>query len=152
MRGKTERMIEQMAACVDTDRILHELQLTEKQALALLLAKGGRRVRASRRRLSRIHIDVLACRYSPYAVQKLCELMENGKEEMRLKSALSLLDLARLKGPAKEKRRSEPPEYEATPEDRRLLERLARVMNPDVPPALPEGEEENDIDMGGDSK
>jgi hypothetical protein len=158
MRGKTEQMIEKMAVCVDTDRVLEEVKLTEKQALALLRNKAGRRLMASRRRLSKMHVEIVACRYSPFAVQKLCELIDKGKEEIKLKGALSLLGLAGLgKAAAKGKKKEARAVEEPTAEDLKLMELVARVMNPPPPPEEPDlevsqEEGQKDIDNGVDSK
>jgi hypothetical protein len=153
MRGKTEQMIDKLAACVDTDRVLRELQLTEKQALVLLRNKAGRRAMAWRRRLSKIHVEIVANRYSPYAVQKICELIESGKDDAKLKGALSLLDLARLGKVAEKSKRKQ--EAVPTAEDLKLLELMAKVMNPalaEEPPAEEEYPEEKDVDNGMESK
>jgi hypothetical protein len=149
--SKTEQLVGQLAAGVDVERVLDDLRLTATQALNLLRTRGGRRIIAARRRLAEIHADIVACRYSAFAVHRICETMQSDKPELRLKGATSLLGIAKL-GRKSAKKKSKNAVHEPTAEDLKLLEILARAMNPALPEAESAEDDQNNVDNVEDPK
>ncbi len=91
-----DSIIKTLSDVTDLQRILDEYQLSPPQILhALRSARGKRQIKA-RRQLAQIHSELVAHRFTPYAVHKLCQLLSDEKSELRLKGALSLLSVAGL--------------------------------------------------------
>ncbi len=90
-------LIDRLANSTDIHRFLEERKVSAIQALRAMCSTSGRRERRALRRLAKMHSEIIAHRYSPYAVHKLCELLSNEKAEIRLKGALSLLEIAGLR-------------------------------------------------------
>ena len=130
MKGGVEELVKKLEAGRESLEVVEELGLSMGRAMRMLGSRRGRRVLAGRRRLARIAALLLAQRFEPHAIQRLCELLSAEKAEVRLKGITTLLGVVEL-GVGKAKGRSKGGEgrarapSEATPEDIELLELLA---------------------------
>ena len=96
IKSKTADLIRKMMEDADLEKILETMNLTRIQAARIMRRASARQQLRAARRLSRIHHDMLMCRYAPTMVQKLILLMKDEKPEIRLKSAIALIELTRL--------------------------------------------------------
>ena len=104
MKNRVIDIIKKMVDSTDLEKILNEFQLTPTRAMILLKTSEGRRQLKARRQLARIHGELVAHRFGPYAIQKLTELLGDEKPELRLKSALSMLAVTGLVHKARRKK------------------------------------------------
>jgi hypothetical protein len=132
MPNRSSEIIRQLAAGVDIDRVLREQKISFERALKLLGTRQARREISARRKLAVIHTHLVAHRFSPYAVQRLCELLSDEKAEMRFKGAvavLSIVGLSRLKAPAGKRVKESFELSEPTAESAELLGILATIIS-----------------------
>ena len=95
-KNGVENLIGTLVSGVDLDRVLEEHGMTAPQMVHAILCKRGKGEMAARRRLAKIQRELLAHRFSAFAVQKVCAvLQEKEKPELWLKAAAAVLEVAR---------------------------------------------------------
>ena len=130
-RSCVRRVIRGLVESSDLQKVMDESGLTAVSALALLRGTEGREQLKARRKLAKIHGELLAQRYGPFAVQKLTQLLGDEKPELRLKGALSLLKIGKLdrqSSSAKPDKAKESEEIEDTDELREVMSAVAEVL------------------------
>ncbi len=129
-----DSIINTLTDVTDLQRVLNEHDMSAARMLQLMRSARGKQQIKARRQLAKIHSELVAHRFSPYAVHKLCQLLSDDKSELRLKGALSILSVAGLgqKRERASKKKSgadakdSPPAQ--TPEDLELLAIVAEAM------------------------
>jgi hypothetical protein len=139
---KTHRidgMIGKLGDSADLQKVIEQTGLPADRVLELLRTPYGKKQLKAFRILARLHSRLLADRYSPYAVHRLVELLQNEKVELRLKSADLLLQIsgiasraaarpaAKRAGAAPAEPAVEVPQLNGT-ETAELLEAVAEVL------------------------
>jgi hypothetical protein len=127
----TDTLIQTLSDVTDLQRVLDDHQMSAAQLLNCLRTARGRQQLKARRQLAKIHSELVAHRFSPYAVHKLCQLLSDDKSELRLKGAMSILAVSGLAGKptrAAKKKESTEPVREPTAEDGEVLVALAEVL------------------------
>jgi hypothetical protein len=140
---KTHRIdgvIGKLGDSADLQKVIEQTGLAADRVLEMLRTPYGKKQLKAFRILSRVHSRLLADRYSPYAVHRLVELLQNEKFDLRLKSADLLLQLSGIASKAAARaiaRRPETPPAAPPPpavpelsgtETAELLEAVAEVL------------------------
>jgi len=115
----------------DLQKVLADAAVSPLKALRLLRGSEGRKQLTAHRQLAKIHSELLAHRFGPFAVQKLTQLLADEKPELRLKVALSLLKIGNLdKQPPTRSdcKTKENEEIEDTDELREVMSAVAEVL------------------------
>jgi hypothetical protein len=124
-------IVKALGEATDVERVLEQHQMTPRQLLHAMRSRRGKSQLKARRELSKIHSELVAQRFSPYAVHKLCQLLSEEKPELRLKGALSILTVSGLTGKEDKPRKKDQAamgESERTPEDGAVLSALVEVL------------------------
>ncbi|MCL2648744.1 MAG: hypothetical protein FWD61_17375 [Phycisphaerales bacterium] len=93
------QVIRGMMESSDLQKVMDDAAITPVQAMRLLRSGQGRKQLKARQQLAKIHSELLAHRFGPFAVQKLTQLLADEKPELRLKVALALLKIGSLDKP-----------------------------------------------------
>ena len=125
-RSRVRQVIRGLVESSDIQKVMEDTALTPVSALRLLRGEEGRQQLKARRQLAKIHGELLAQRFGPFAVQKLTQLLGDEKPELRLKGALSLLKIGGLdKQPRTTKTTTK---NEELPEDTEELREMMAVV------------------------
>ncbi|HUO08557.1 MAG TPA: hypothetical protein VM008_09685 [Phycisphaerae bacterium] len=88
-----EKVIRELADGGDLQRVMESHAMSPIKAMQLMQSKRGRDVLKARRRLAKIHRELLASRFSAFAVQRICGVLkQEEKPELWLKAAAEILD------------------------------------------------------------
>jgi|SRR5271170_1475796 len=90
-----EKVIQELGDGGDLQRVMDGHGLSAVQVMNMMGSKRGRELLKARRRLSKIHKELLAQRFSPFAVQKLCAVLQEKKPELWLKAAMAVLEVTK---------------------------------------------------------
>ena len=128
------QVIRGMTETSDLQKVMDDTAITPIQAIRLLRGAEGRKQLKARQQLAKIHSELLAHRFGPFAVQKLTQLLADEKPELRLKVALALLKIGSLDKPRQtnEHRKmegaKENEQLEDTDELREIMAAVAEVL------------------------
>ena len=89
-----DRIVRELADGADLDRLMVTHKTTLARMMELMDSAPGREVRKARRRLGRIQRELLANRFSAFAVNKLVAVLQGKKPELWLRAATQLLEAA----------------------------------------------------------
>ena len=92
---KIDQLVMELSSAADLEKLLETHAMSAVAMVGLLKLAAGRGIGGARRkRLAKVHSQLVASRYSPLAVQRLCQLLMEETGELRLKSAVSVLAVA----------------------------------------------------------
>jgi hypothetical protein len=90
---KVELVIQELGDGCDLQRVMDRLELSPVQVMNMMQSSRGKELIKARRRLAKIHRELLASRFSAFAVQRICGvLQQEEKPELWLKAAAEILD------------------------------------------------------------
>ncbi len=109
-------IVRELGDGADLDRLMESHKISPTRMMQLMDSARGRRLLKARQRLGKIHRELLASRFSAFAVQKLLAVLQGEKPELWLRAATQVLEAA---GGRKREGTKEKP---MTKEERRRVE------------------------------
>ena len=89
-----DELLRQLGDGVDLERLMKEHKASAVRMLELMDSEYGRRLRKARQRLGRIQREMLANRFSGFAMNKLITVLQGDKPELWLRAATQVLETA----------------------------------------------------------
>ncbi|MGN6370380.1 MAG: hypothetical protein ACTHN5_19165 [Phycisphaerae bacterium] len=87
-------IVRELGDGADLDRLMESHDVSPIRMVQLMDSTRGKRLLKARQRLGRIHRELLANRFSAFAVQKLLALLQGDKPELWLRAATQVLEFA----------------------------------------------------------
>ena len=98
MRGKKAKVIDELTRDLgegaDLERLMQTHKASAVRMLELMETPHGLKLRNARQQLGKIQRELLAYRFSGFAVNKLIAVLQGDKPELYLRAATQILDIA----------------------------------------------------------
>jgi hypothetical protein len=98
MRGKKATLIDELARALgdgaDLERLMETHKASAIRMLELMETPHGTKLREARKKLGKIQRELLAYRFSGFAVNKLIAVLQGDKPDLCLRAATQILDIA----------------------------------------------------------